>query len=135
MHDFRTTSQPDPMRDLIDRAFLRALVPELQTRKAPQPTPAPERKPKPKRKARTRTRKLSWQEREAQKATRAVYDAIAAGAETRREIRERTGLTFERIGDGIAALLTEPSEPLIRLQRDGDTARFFVVRRWPEVSA
>jgi hypothetical protein len=129
MHDF-STPQPDPLRQLFDRAFLRALVPELQTREAPQPTPAPERK----RKTRTRAVKLSRREREARKAARAIYDAIAAGAETRREIREKTGLTFERIGDGIAALLIEPSEPLIRLHRDGETARFFTVRRWPEVS-
>ena len=72
-----------------------------------------------------RAPKLSRAEKLARKTARTVYDAIRSGARTRREIRVKTGYTFERIGDAIASLLTAPAKPLIRLERHGDVAMFF----------
>lgn len=60
-----------------------------------------------------------------QEIARLVYYAIEAGAHTRREIRSRTGLNLERVGDGLADLLIARAKPLIRLERQGETPRFF----------
>lgn len=88
------------------------------------------------RQERTQAPKLSYAEKQEIKTARAVYDAILSGARTRREIRGKTGFTFERIGDGIADLLTGRAKPLIRLERDEkETARFFPVAQRAEVRA
>jgi len=78
--------------------------------------------------------KLSRELKRERETASAVYNAIRDGAETRSEIRAQTGFTCDRIGDGIAALLTATASPFIRLERDkSDVPRFFVVDSRVEV--
>lgn len=66
---------------------------------------------------------------------REVLRAITQGKDTFNEIRRATTCTSARVSEALAALLTAPRKPLIRLERDGESARFFPVAQRGEVRA